>query len=195
MAISGVTSAAVDPVDLVLGFANTHDHVGRLPDRFGTVATLREWLTANLTDDGDATLIITSSDVVEAREIRDALITMLLLNADATASTEEDLASAERVLQRAAHRYPLQAQISRTGAAPISAESGLAGVLGSVLAAVVGLSQSGEWERLKACRNCHHAFLDQTRNRSAGYCRAQCSSQAGMRAYRSRQRQKAATDG
>lgn len=178
----------------MLGFANTHDHVGRLPDRFGSVAAVQEWLTMNLADDGHLTLIITSADVVEAREIRDALITVLLLHADTTASAEEDLIAAERVLQRAAHRCPLQAQITRTGAGLICVQPGITGALGSVLAAVVSLSQSGEWDRLKACRNCHHAFLDQTRNRSAGYCRVQCSSQAGMRAYRSRQRQKA-TDG
>jgi predicted RNA-binding Zn ribbon-like protein len=191
VASSGAKSAAVDPVDLVLGFANTHDHVGRLPDRFADVGAIREWAATHLADDGDPALMITPADVVEAREIRDALITVLLLHADGTISTEEELASAEGALQRAAHRYPLQAQISRSGAGLACAQPGFAGVLGSVLAAVVGLSQSGEWDRLKSCRNCHHAFLDQTRNRSAGYCRVQCSSQAGMRAYRSRQRQKA----
>ena len=191
MAVPAMNSEAADPANLVLGFANTHDHVGRLPDRFADASALREWLAPQLADDSDPALIVTPADVVEAREIRDALITLLLLHADGTTSTEEELVSAEGALQRATHRYPLQARISRSGAGLACAQPGFAGVLGAVLAAVVSLSQAGAWDRLKACRNCHHAFLDQTRNRSAGYCRVQCSSQAGMRAYRSRQRQKA----
>jgi predicted RNA-binding Zn ribbon-like protein len=190
VASSAPESAAPDPIELVLGFANTHDHIGRVPDRFGDVEALRNWLAKHLSDDGGSAPDVTPTDVVEAREIRDALVTVLLLHADDTLATEEELASAEGALQRAAHRYPLLARISRSGAGLSSAQPGLAGVLGSVFASVVGLSQSGQWDRLKACRNCHHAFLDQTRNRSAGYCRVQCSSQAGMRAYRSRQRER-----
>ena len=31
--------------DLVLGFANTHGHLGRLPERFADSAGLRDWLS------------------------------------------------------------------------------------------------------------------------------------------------------
>ena len=189
-----MAGSVADRAELVLAFTNTHDHFDRLPDRFRSVSTLTEWLGAELGNAVDPTVAITPADVVEAREIRDALIDILLPHADASASNEEDLVVAERVLRRAALRYPLQAEITRAGGQLTCPQPGLAGVLGSVLAAVVELSQSGEWRRLKACRNCRHAFLDQSRNRSAGYCRSQCSSQAGMRAYRSRQREKSARD-
>lgn len=112
----------------------------------------------------------------------------MVSHADAAAAGADELASAEQALQRAAQRYPLQTNITRDGAGLSSAQPGLAGVIGSILAAVVVLAQSGQWDRYKACRNCRHSFVDQSRNASATFCRTSCKSQAGMRAYRSRQR-------
>ena len=172
--------------DLVLGFANTHGHLGRLPERFADCAGLRDWLSQQGLD--PKALVVTGADVIEAREIRDALVTVMVSHADAEAATADELLVAEHALQRAAQRYPLQANITREGAGLSSVQPGLAGVIGSVLASVVGLAQSGQWNRFKACRNCHHSFVDQSRNASATFCRTSCKSQAGMRAYRSRQR-------
>ena len=189
---SGETSAGADPAELVLRFANTHDHLGRLPDQFSDTAGLREWLSLwHSAADIDGAVDVTPADVIEAREIRDALVTILVTHAAADGASEADLAGAEQALRRAALRYPLEASITRTGARLATAQLGLAGVLGSVLAAVVELSQSGAWDRVKACRNCHHGFVDQSRNWSVNFCRTQCKSQAGMRAYRSRQRHSA----
>jgi predicted RNA-binding Zn ribbon-like protein len=172
--------------DLVLGFANTHGHLGRLPERFADSAGLRDWLSQQQVD--SKVLVITAADVIEAREIRDALVTVMVSHADAEAASADELLVAEQALQRAAQRYPLQANITREGAGLSSAQPGLAGVIGSVLASVIELAQSGQWNRFKACRNCHHSFVDQSRNASATFCRTSCKSQAGMRAYRSRQR-------
>lgn len=177
----------VSTEDLVLGFANTHGHLGRLPEHFADRAGLRDWLSRQQQVDS-AVLVVTAADVVEAREIRDALVTVMVSHADAGAASAEELRVAEQALQRAAQRYPLQANITREGAGLTSAQPGLAGVIGSVLASVVELAQSGQWNRFKACRNCHHSFVDQSRNASATFCRTSCKSQAGMRAYRSRQR-------
>ncbi|CDO87934.1 CGNR zinc finger domain-containing protein [Mycobacterium triplex] len=182
---SGGAPAGADPAELVLAFANTHDHRGRVPDRLSDAAGLRKWLAAY---GADGTVSITPADVIEAREIRDALVTVLLTHVDADAAGEDELSAAESALRRAAHRYPLQANITRDAAGLVSTQAGLAGALGSMLAAVVELSQSGAWNRVKACRNCHHGFVDQSRNSSGTFCRAQCRSQAGMRAYRSRHR-------
>lgn len=171
--------------DLVLGFANTHGHLGRMPERFADCAGLRDWLSQQQEVDSNV-LVITATDVIEAREIRDALVTVMVSHAEA--ATADALLVAEQALQRAAQRYPLQANITREGAGLSSAQPGVAGVIGSVLASVVELAQSGQWNRFKACRNCHHSFVDQSRNASATFCRTSCKSQAGMRAYRSRQR-------
>lgn len=181
-------SASVDAAEVVLRLVNTHDHGGRLTERLGDSTALREWLAGEPSAAGDDG-VVTPADVVEVREIRDALATLLLAHVDASC-TEDELAVAEQALRRASSRYPLQADISRDGAGLTPTRPGLAGLIGSVLAATVELSQSGMWHRMKACRNCYHAFLDQSRNRSAGYCGPRCSSQAGMRAYRSRQQRK-----
>ena len=179
----------VSTEDLVLGFANTHGHLGRLPERFADGAGLRDWLIQQQVD--SRALVITGADVIEAREIRDALVTVMVSHADTEAASADELLVAEQALQRAAQRYPLQANITREGAGLSSVQPGLAGVIGSVLASVVELAQSGQWNRFKACRNCHHSFVDQSRNASATFCRTSCKSQAGMRAYRSRQRRTA----
>jgi predicted RNA-binding Zn ribbon-like protein len=179
-------ATVVSTEDLVLGFANTHGHLGRLPERFADSAGLRDWLSQQQVD--PKALVITGADVIEAREIRDALVTVMVSHADAEAASADELLVAEQALQRAAQRYPLQVNITRDGAGLSSAQPGLAGVIGSVLASVVELAQSGHWNRFKACRNCHHSFVDQSRNASATFCRTSCKSQAGMRAYRSRQR-------
>jgi predicted RNA-binding Zn ribbon-like protein len=178
-------ATVVSTEDLVLGFANTHGHLGRLPERFADSAGLRDWLSQQV---HPKALVITGADVIEAREIRDALVTVMVSHADTEAASADELLVAEQALQRAAQRYPLQANITREGARLSSAQPGLAGVIGSVLASVVELAQSGQWNRFKACRNCHHSFVDQSRNASATFCRTSCKSQAGMRAYRSRQR-------
>jgi predicted RNA-binding Zn ribbon-like protein len=181
----------VSTEDLVLGFANTHGHLGRLPEYFADCAGLRDWMGGQHGVDSTS-LVVTAADVIEAREIRDALVTVMVSHADAEAATADQLLVAEQALQRAAQRYPLQANITREGAGLNSAQPGLAGYIGTVLASVVELAQSGQWNRFKGCRNCHHSFVDQSRNASATFCRTSCKSQAGMRAYRSRQRGSAA---
>jgi predicted RNA-binding Zn ribbon-like protein len=184
----GATVASTE--DLVLGFANTHGHLGRLPENFADSAGLRGWLSQQQEVD-PALLVVTAADAIEAREIRDALVTVMVSHADPEAASADELIVAEQALQRAAQRYPLQANITREGAGLSPVQSGLAGLIGSVLASVVELAQSGQWDRFKACRNCHHSFVDQSRNASATFCRTSCKSQAGMRAYRSRQRDSA----
>ncbi len=176
-----------EATEVVLRLANTHDHGGRAPDRLADPAGVQDWLAAQSGSAG-ATVPVTAADAVELREIRDALLTLLLAHADAPGTTEDELDDAEGALRRARERYPLQAYITRSGAGLVPSQAGLAGVIGTALAAVVELAQSGTWARVKACRNCHHAFTDRSRNRSAGYCGTRCGTQAGMRAHRDRQR-------
>ena len=73
----------------------------------------------------------------------------------------------------------------------MSEQPGVAGALGTILAAVAELAQGGGWDRLKACRNppCHLGFYDRSRNASGLYCSAGCGAQVSMRAYRERRRQ------
>jgi predicted RNA-binding Zn ribbon-like protein len=69
----------------------------------------------------------------------------------------------------------------------------VAGALGRLLGIVVAAVGTGEWSRVKTCRNpdCRWAFYDSTRNRSAVWCdMAVCGSRAKSRRYYARQQQR-----
>ena len=68
---------------------------------------------------------------------------------------------------------------------------GVAGALGRLLGIVVAAVGTGDWSRVKTCRNpaCRWAFYDATRNRSGVWCdMALCGSRAKSRRYHARQR-------
>jgi predicted RNA-binding Zn ribbon-like protein len=62
-------------------------------------------------------------------------------------------------------------------------------LLAPLLGAVITAMTEGTWPRMKACAadDCHYAFYDHTRNRSARWCDVSgCGVNARMRAYRHR---------
>jgi predicted RNA-binding Zn ribbon-like protein len=132
---------------------------------------------------------VDEADVVAARELRAALLTLLRAHSGCV-TDDTELAGAEAYLRRIAVRHPLVAQITAEGSALAPAHTGVLGAFGALLAAVTELAYRGRWQRVKVCKNvaCHEAFFDKTRNSSGLYCSAACSSQVAMRAYRSRQR-------
>jgi predicted RNA-binding Zn ribbon-like protein len=132
---------------------------------------------------------VDQADVVAGRELRSALLS--LLRAHSGCMTDDtEVAAAEAYLRRIAVRHPLVPQITAEGCALVPAQAGVLRAFGALLAAVTELAYQGGWPRVKVCKNvaCHEAFFDKTRNSSGLYCSAACSSQAAMRAYRSRQR-------
>jgi predicted RNA-binding Zn ribbon-like protein len=173
-------------VETVLGFANTHaDRFGR-PERFADAAGLSAWLTENGL--AEAAADVTAADAGAVRELRDALVAVLLGHSDDPRTSAKILDEAEDLLRRTAVRYPLVTVVDRSGARLVPAHRGLPGALGGVLAAMTELALTGAWNRFKACRNCHFAFYDRSRNTSGAYCSSTCSSQVGMRNYRQRHR-------
>jgi predicted RNA-binding Zn ribbon-like protein len=179
-----ITAAA----ETVLRFVNTRADAGGSIERFGDAAGFAAWLAEN--DQFGADLVTTDADAAMARELRDALVAVLLAHSGDEDVVGEPLRVAEDHLRRAGVLYPLAAVIDATGARLISSQVGVAYVFGTVLAAVTEFAQSGEWKRVKACRNppCHGGFFDRTRNGAALYCSTGCSAQVSMRKYRQRQR-------
>ena len=183
-----------EPSEVVLEFANTHADGGGRPERFGDAAGLRSWLEQvtwlDLRPETGGPTTLTDADALEALQLRDALVTVLLTHSDDPNLDNSAATEAEALLRRATQRYPMTADIDRHGARLWPLQDGLPGVLGRVLACMAELSLAGQWARVKACRNppCHFAFFDKTRNTSAGYCSPQCASQASMRAYRARKK-------
>jgi predicted RNA-binding Zn ribbon-like protein len=156
--------------DLLLSFANS-----------GT--GLATWLSRHA---GEA--VVEDGDLVTARDLRAALLS--LLRAHSGCAAADEVSAAQAYLRRIAVRYPLVSRIGSQGCTLAPAQDGVLGVFGAVLAAVTDLAYQGDWTRVKLCKNtaCHEAFFDRTRNSSALYCSAACNSQASMRAYRSRQK-------
>lgn len=172
----------------VLDFVNTRADAGGRSELFGDAEGFAAWLAEHDRFGGDT--VVTDADAAVARELRDALVVVLLAHSGDESVVGEPLRVAEDHLRRAGVLYPLASVISATGARLISPQVGIAHVFGTVFAAVTEFAQSGEWKRVKACRNppCHFGFFDRTRNGVALYCSSGCSAQVSMRKYRQRQR-------
>jgi predicted RNA-binding Zn ribbon-like protein len=174
--------------DLVLGFVNTRPTGNGAPERMSDAAGLRGWIEAAGLG-GDGVLRVTDADAAVARELRAALVTLLLGHVGVE-EREGALADAEDHLRRAAAMYPLVAVVTESGCELVPSQRGVPGAFGSLFAALSEVTAAGLWPRMKMCRNmpCHVSFLDKTRNSGGLYCSAACSSQVSMRSYRQRQK-------
>jgi predicted RNA-binding Zn ribbon-like protein len=177
--------------EAVLDFVNTRADAGGRTERFADAQGFAGWLADHDQFGGDT--VVTDADAAAARELRDALVVVLLAHSGDQDVVGEPLRVAEDHLGRAGVLYPLATVISGMGARLISPQIGAAHVLGTVLAAVTEFALNGDWKRVKACRNpsCHFGFFDRTRNGAALYCSSGCSAQVSMRKYRQRQRNSA----
>jgi predicted RNA-binding Zn ribbon-like protein len=112
-----------------------------------------------------------------ARVLRDALRTLVLANNGFP--LEDD---ALRVVNDTAARLALR--LDAEGAVHVEAGDG---ALDAVVAVALEAMLDGTWSRLKACRNCHWSFYDNSPNRSATWCSMQlCGNRTKTRAYRRR---------
>jgi predicted RNA-binding Zn ribbon-like protein len=121
------------------------------------------------------------SELDRARELRDALRVLVLANNGFPLE-----ADALRVVNDAASRLALQLDESRAVHVRANGDA-----LDAVVAVALGAMLDGTWGRLKACRNCHWSFYDNSPNRSATWCSMQlCGNRTKTRAYRKRQSRK-----
>ncbi|MFJ5831486.1 CGNR zinc finger domain-containing protein [Streptomyces sp. NPDC093089] len=193
-----VTEAAASPepsartvtptVETVLAFVNTRADGSGRRELFGDGDALAEWLAGSGEFDGET--VVTDADAAVARELRDALVVVLLAHSGDEEGLGEPLLRAERHLRRVGSLYPLATVVTAGGVELASPQTGVPRVFGTVLAAVTTFAQSGDWRRIKACRNppCHFGFFDRTRNGAGLYCSTGCGSQVSMRKHRQRQR-------
>lgn len=175
-------------VETVLAFVNTRADGSGRRELFGDGDSFAAWLAEY--DEFGSDTVATDADAATARELRDALVTVLLAHSGDEESLGEPLRHAERHLRRAGSLYPLATVVTADGVELASPQAGVEGVFGTVLAAVTTFAQSSDWGRIKACRNppCHFGFFDRTRNGGGLYCSPGCGSQVSMRNYRQRRR-------
>lgn len=161
--------AAPGPLRLVQVLVNTTD------------GHERELLPAWLEEQGVAA---TPAALARAREVREAFRALLVANNEGSAVSAE----AAEELERATEGARLSIRFSESPEL-VPLADGVDGAVGRVLAAALACMWDGSWTRLKACRNCHWAFYDESRNRSAAWCSMQlCGNRLKTSAYRRRKR-------
>ncbi len=186
MARYDLPHAAPEPLRLIQRFVNTAD-----------AEHGREWLVTP----GDLSTWIAEHGLavpprIGARELRRAHELREALRTLARANNLGDLGVEDAILavNRTARGARLEVALDSDGAPSIGQRAGaFDGVLGELLAIAFRSMLSGEWTRLKACRQCSWVFYDTSRNRSATWCSmAICGNRAKTRAYRRRRRHAAA---
>ncbi len=171
-------------LELLQRFVNSHNH--DLPpewDRIGTARKAQAWL-------GEKRLLapgarISAADAARLRELREAIRALAVANGGEPAP-----AAAVQVIRAASERAWLAVAIDDAGRTAL--EPACAGAEGAV-AALLGILHeaqlSGDWSRMKACRQCEYAFFDRSKNRSAAWCDMSiCGNRTKNRAYYRRRR-------
>jgi len=166
-------------LELLQRFVNTHNH--DFPedwDRIGTPAKAAAWLAAKDLVSSDTRISV--ADVHRLREFREALRALLV----ARPGGHPDAAAAE-TLRRAAGSAPLTVSVDETGRTALEpAGGGADGAIATLVAILHEAQLSGEWSRMKGCRQCEYAFYDRSKNRSAAWCAMSiCGNRTKNRAY------------
>ena len=168
--------AAPGPLRLVQLLLNTRDHeYGN--EWLSSAADLRRWLAAR--GHGAAP---SAQDLRRVVAVREALRELTFENAGHEFDRE-----ARNVLEREARNAPLR--VSFTDDALVPAARGVDAFLAALFAIVHDAMRDGTWRRLKSCRNCHWAFYDESKNRSATWCSMDlCGNRLKTKRYRNRRR-------
>lgn len=172
--------AAPGDLELVRDFVNTLDILPGT-EEFEDPAGLALWLTDHRLV--PLSPVITGKDLARAKKLREALRAFLLANAGlpldpAAAAAFDDPAGPARLRARADDEGRLELLPADEG--------GLSHAIGRLVSIVFGAQQDGTWSRLKVCAECHWAFYDHTKNRSAAWCGSQCGARVRSRRYRQR---------
>jgi predicted RNA-binding Zn ribbon-like protein len=166
-------------LELLQRFVNSYNH--DFPpdwDRIGTAEKAQEWLRQKrLVGPTDR---ISDADVTRLRELREALRELAIANQGGTAG-----AAATDVIRRAARMARLGVAVDSTGRTTLEpAGHGVDAAVATLLGILHEAQLTGQWPRLKGCRQCEYAFFDRSKNRSAAWCAMSiCGNRTKNRAY------------
>jgi predicted RNA-binding Zn ribbon-like protein len=166
-------------LELLQRFINSYNH--DFPpdwDRIGTPEKAAAWLREKGLVAADDRL--SEADVARLRAVREAIRALIIANHGGDPG--EDAPEIIRKLSRAAL---FRVAIDDTGQVALEpAERGVDGAVATLLDIVREAQASGDWSRLKACRNCEYAFFDRSKNKSAAWCSMSiCGNRTKNRAY------------
>ncbi len=94
-------------------------------------------------------------------------------------------AAATDVIAGAARTAPLAVTVDAAGRTALEpATGGVDGAIATLLGILHEAQLTGDWTRLKGCRQCGYAFFDRSKNRSAAWCAMSiCGNRTKNRAY------------
>ena len=171
-------------LELLQRFVNTYNHdFPREWDRIGTREKAQAWLREKgLLAPGGR---ITEGEAARLRELREAIRALAIANRG-----ERPLEAATDAIRHVSGTARLGVAIDVTGRTILEpAGGGVDGVVATVLGILHEAQLTGDWSRMKACRECEYVFFDRSKNRSATWCAMSiCGNRTKNRAYYRRRR-------
>jgi predicted RNA-binding Zn ribbon-like protein len=169
-------------LQLLQRFINSYNHdFPREWDRLGTREKARAWLQHKRLVDPDVR--VSAADAARLRELREAIRALTIANH----AGQPDTASAG-IVRRASRTALLRVAVDDAGRTLLQPDRpGVDGAVATLLGILHDAQLTGEWRRLKGCRQCGYAFFDRSKNRSAAWCAMSiCGNRTKNRAYRRR---------
>jgi len=167
-------------LELLQRFVNTHNH--DFPgdwDRIGTAEKAGAWLREKgLVAAADR---VSDADAARLRALREAIRALLVAHRRAEAAD---------TIRAVSSGAQLNVVVQPTGRAVLEAAAGgVDGAVATLLGILHEAQLTGDWQRMKACRQCEYAFFDRSKNRSAAWCAMSiCGNRTKNRAYYRRRR-------
>ena len=171
-------------LELLQRFINTHNH--DFPpdwDRIGTREKAKAWLLQKrLVGPSDR---LSEADAARLRELREAIRALVMANQGGEPERE-----ARDIVRKASGSAQLRVVVDESGRTALEpARGGVDGAVATLLGILHEAQLSGDWSRLKGCRQCEYAFFDRSKNRSAAWCDMSiCGNRTKNRAYYRRRR-------
>jgi predicted RNA-binding Zn ribbon-like protein len=169
---------------LLQRFVNSYNHDFPVEwDRIGTADKAQAWLEqTRLLAPGERPSEV---DAARLRELREALRALAVANHGG-----EPGAAAMDVIRKASGAAQLTVAIDDAGRTALEpAGRGVDGAVATLLGILHEAQMSGDWARMKGCRQCGYAFFDRSKNRSAAWCAMSiCGNRTKNRAYYRRRR-------
>ena len=177
------TKPAPMPLLVVQSFVNTWEADTGV-DLLGDGPSARRWFEdAGLIDGAEASRTELTG-LATVREVREAIRTLLVANADGADPSE----AAVHALRRIA-ASPLHLVLDETGRVDVQPDNGADAWASRLLLIMRDAQHDGTWKRLKACRNpdCAWAFYDRSHAGRGAWCdMAVCGNRIKNRNLRSR---------
>jgi predicted RNA-binding Zn ribbon-like protein len=175
----GGRAKAPGRLELLQRFINTWNH--DLPadwDRLATPQSARVWLCEKQLIAGQAK--VSATDAARLRALREAFRSLIL----AYVTGQRDAVSI-RTVRTAAIAGTLIVTIDDDGRTHLQArQTSVDGAVATLMGILHEAQLTGDWARLKGCRQCGYAFFDLSKNRSATWCSMSiCGNRSKNRAY------------